>query len=81
MCHSRPASLLIVLSFLLSISACGGGGGGGGSDGSASYTIGGTVTGAVNSGLALENNGVTPWRLEESTLNLPRNWPMAAVMT
>ncbi|KXJ48449.1 hypothetical protein SAMN04487868_10130 [Marinobacter salarius] len=57
MCHSRPASLLIVLSFLLSISACGGGGGGGGSDGSASYTIGGTVTGAVNSGLALENNG------------------------
>ena len=48
---------LLLLSFLVSFTACssGGGGGGGGSD--ASYTVGGTVTGLAGGDLVLQNNG------------------------
>lgn len=44
----------------LQLAACGGDSGGGGNNSTSSndtYTIGGTVTGAVNEGLTLENNG------------------------
>jgi hypothetical protein len=40
---------------LMALTACGGGNGGGGS--SATYTVGGTVSGLTGSGLVLRNNG------------------------
>jgi hypothetical protein len=49
--------------FALLVSACGGGGGGGGSNpippgpGLTTYTVGGTVSGMVGTGLVLTNNG------------------------
>jgi uncharacterized membrane-anchored protein len=50
-----------LLGAALFLTACGGssgsGGGGGGSTPAALYGVGGTVTGAVNPGLTLENNG------------------------
>jgi hypothetical protein len=53
---------LYVLGTALFLTACGGGssssgGGGGGSTPEPRYGVGGTVTGAVNPGLTLENNG------------------------
>lgn len=56
-----PRSLVLLLAAALG--ACGGGGGGGGSSGGSSppppssYTVGGTVSGLVSSGLVLQVNG------------------------
>src|SRR5262245_34875546 len=59
--------MVAVSTALLCLSACGGGGGGGGSGnggggggggrGTSSYTVGGTVSGLVSSGLVLQNSG------------------------
>jgi len=66
--HRRSAPSVartLALLFALLVSACGGGGGGGSSNppgpippgGPTTYTVSGTVSGMVGTGLVLTNNG------------------------
>ena len=77
---------LYVLGTALFLTACGGGGssssggGGGGTTPEPLYGVGGTVTGAVNPGLTLENNGGDSLDVAGTVLNSAPNWPTGQAM-